>query len=81
MIAKIEAAQRPLRLNEVVDFADLFGVQLADLLGAPETPGQAAERALRWEVAERERAVREAEALRDHAVARLDKLLEGCSHG
>lgn len=74
MIGRIETAQRPLRLNEAVDLADLFGIPLTDLLGSPETPEQAAERTLRREVAERERAVREAEALYRDARARLARL-------
>lgn len=31
-VAKIEGAQRPLRLNELADMCDLFGVTLAGLL-------------------------------------------------
>lgn len=74
MIAKTEAGQRPLRLNEAADLAGLFGVPLAGLLGPPETPGQAAERALRLEAADRERAVRDARALYASTLARLKKI-------
>jgi hypothetical protein len=39
-IAKTEAGQRPLRLNEAAAFACLFGVTLTDLLAA--VPGMTA---------------------------------------
>ena len=54
-IAKTEAGQRPLRLNEAAAFACLFGVALADLLTAVpgmtdgELEGQAAARLARLE--------------------------------
>lgn len=54
-VAKVEAAQRPLRLNEAADMCRLFGVTLADLLAAVpgmtagELEGQAAARAARLE--------------------------------
>jgi hypothetical protein len=35
MIAKIEAAQRPLRVRELADFAALYGVQVNDLIYLP----------------------------------------------
>jgi hypothetical protein len=35
MIAKIEAAQRPLRVHELADFAALYGVEIQDLIYAP----------------------------------------------
>lgn len=35
MIAKIEAAQRPLRVRELADFATLFGVKVQDLVYPP----------------------------------------------
>ena len=35
MIAKIEAAQRPLRVRELADFAALYGVEMQDLIYPP----------------------------------------------
>ncbi|HMH91075.1 MAG TPA: Scr1 family TA system antitoxin-like transcriptional regulator [Streptosporangiaceae bacterium] len=35
MIAKIEAAQRPLRVRELADFATLYGVEVQDLVSPP----------------------------------------------
>jgi hypothetical protein len=35
MIAKIEAAQRPLRVRELADFAALYGVEVNELIYAP----------------------------------------------
>jgi transcriptional regulator with XRE-family HTH domain len=35
MIAKIEAAQRPLRVRELADFAILYGVEVQDLVNPP----------------------------------------------
>jgi transcriptional regulator with XRE-family HTH domain len=35
MIAKIEAAQRPLRVRELADFAVLYGVEIQDLIHSP----------------------------------------------
>jgi transcriptional regulator with XRE-family HTH domain len=35
MIAKIEAAQRPLRVRELADFAALYGVEVQDLVYPP----------------------------------------------
>jgi transcriptional regulator with XRE-family HTH domain len=35
MIAKIEAAQRPLRVRELADFAVLYGVEIQDLVSPP----------------------------------------------
>jgi transcriptional regulator with XRE-family HTH domain len=55
MIAKTEAAERPLRLNELAAMCNLFGVTPADLLAvvpgmtARELEGQAAARAARLE--------------------------------
>jgi transcriptional regulator with XRE-family HTH domain len=37
MIAKIEAAQRPLRVRELADFAALYGVEVQDLVYPPTT--------------------------------------------
>lgn len=34
-IAKIESAQRPLRVRELADFAALYGVEVQDLVYAP----------------------------------------------
>jgi hypothetical protein len=68
-IAKTEAGQRPLRLNEAVAFACLFGVTLADLLAdvpgmtAGELEGQAAARLARLE----DRIARAREALEGDA--------------
>jgi transcriptional regulator with XRE-family HTH domain len=66
-IAKTEAGQRPLRLNEAAAFACLFGVTLADLLAAVpgmtagELDGQASARLARLE----DRITRAREALED----------------
>ena len=38
VVAKIETGQRPLRLNEAVDLADLYAVSLADLFAPPKGP-------------------------------------------
>jgi transcriptional regulator with XRE-family HTH domain len=38
VVAKIETGQRPFRLQEAVDLADLFDVSLADLFAAPVGP-------------------------------------------
>jgi uncharacterized protein (DUF3084 family) len=35
MIAKIEAAQRPIRVRELADFAALFGVEVNELIYPP----------------------------------------------
>ena len=35
MIAKIESAQRPLRVRELADFAALYGVEMQDLVYPP----------------------------------------------
>lgn len=37
MIAKIEAAQRPLRVRELADFAALYGVEVHELIYAPNS--------------------------------------------
>jgi hypothetical protein len=66
-IAKTEAGQRPLRLNEAVAFACLFGVTLADLLAAVpgmtggELEGQPAAKLARLE----DRVARARQALED----------------
>lgn len=43
VVAKIETGQRPLRLNEAIALARLFGVDLDDLLFDPTTPGHTEE--------------------------------------
>lgn len=69
IVAKTEAAQRPLRLNEAVDLAALFGAPLAALLEkSPETEVRAALRAAELEEAERRRGAEDAAAL--HTAAR-----------
>ena len=68
LVAKTEAAQRPLRLNEAADLAALFGASLESLLASgPLAEAQAALRAAEME-AERHRAAQDASAL--HAAAR-----------
>ena len=57
MIAKIEAAQRPLRVRELADFAALYGVDVQDLVypparSLPETDQEIAEVAARRDRAE-----------------------------
>ncbi|HEY7274970.1 MAG TPA: helix-turn-helix transcriptional regulator [Trebonia sp.] len=57
MIAKIEAAQRPLRVRELADFASLYCVQIQDLIYPPSgSQGAAAEELAEleslWEKAE-----------------------------
>jgi transcriptional regulator with XRE-family HTH domain len=42
-IAKIEAAQRPLRVRELVDFAALYGVEVRELIYAPSASFEEAE--------------------------------------
>ena len=53
-IAKIEAGQRPVRINEAVALANILGLQLVDLVGDPVASGEVAELD-----AERRRLVRE----------------------
>ena len=73
MIAKIEAAQRPIRVRELADFAALYGVEVHELIYPPAGSLQEADEeiaALREQLQEATRrsedaadAVREAEAV------------------
>jgi len=67
MVAKTEAGQRPLRLNEAVAFACLFGVTLAGLLAA--VPGMSA--------AELEGQVQARAARLEDQIARAREVLSG----
>jgi transcriptional regulator with XRE-family HTH domain len=51
MIAKIEAAQRPLRVRELADFAALYGVKVQDLINPPETDREIADATAQRDVA------------------------------
>lgn len=60
MVAKIESAQRPLRVRELVDFAALYGVNIQDLIYPPpdgslaEIEEEIAELSQRRDLAERD---------------------------
>jgi transcriptional regulator with XRE-family HTH domain len=71
MIAKIEAAQRPLRVRELADFAALYGVEVQDLIypptgSLPETDQEIAEVTVRRDMVQ----ARAAEARRQLEAAR-----------
>jgi transcriptional regulator with XRE-family HTH domain len=71
MIAKIEAAQRPLRVRELADFAALYGVEVQDLVypptgSLPETDQEIAEITARLDMVQ----AQAAEARHELAVAR-----------
>jgi transcriptional regulator with XRE-family HTH domain len=68
MVAKIEAAQRPLRVRELADFAALYGVEVQDLIHAPygsleDVAQEIAEVEAQWRRAQ-QRAEESAEGLR-----------------
>lgn len=76
MIAKIEAAQRPLRVRELADFAALFGVPTQEVLnpvGRDWTTVTAVLQDTRKERAEAATAVEEGERDVRQAQARLDQ--------
>ena len=61
MIAKIEAAQRPLRVRELAHFAALYGVEVQDLIYPPT-----------GSLHEVEQEIEELEARQAHALGRLE---------
>lgn len=52
-VAKTEASQRPIRVNEAVDLARIFGIQVSELIGPPANPFQEHESLLTAEAAQR----------------------------
>lgn len=78
-VTKTESADRPLRVNEAVHLANVFGVPVGDLLGAPHQDSNAAIRdaliaAARQRVQQCERAKKHAEDELAEAVRELDRL-------
>src|SRR6266567_4117252 len=76
MIAKIEAAQRPLRVRELADFAALYGVEVQDLVypptgSLPETDQEIAEVTARRDMVQ---------AQADEARRQLDSAHEAVHH-
>jgi transcriptional regulator with XRE-family HTH domain len=66
-IARIEAAKRPLRLNEAAALAALYGVSVEQLLAAAAGAGLDAKQ-LNRQIAETEAALKEAERAYDKAI-------------
>ena len=69
MIAKIEAAQRPLRVRELADFAALYDVEVNDLIYLPNDSLVELDREIAKVTARRDAAKQQASA----AAERLDK--------
>jgi transcriptional regulator with XRE-family HTH domain len=87
MVAKIEAAQRPLRVRELADFAALYGVEVQELIHAPngsleDVAKEIAEVKAQWHRAQQQadesaRELRQAQdALRDAEIAHDNNLRE-----
>jgi transcriptional regulator with XRE-family HTH domain len=87
MVAKIEAAQRPLRVRELADFAALYGVEVQELIHAPygsleEVAQEMAEVKAQWQRAQQQaeesaRDLRKAEqALSDARIVHDNNLRE-----
>jgi transcriptional regulator with XRE-family HTH domain len=69
-VAKTEAAERPIRLNEAAALAELFGCPLADLVDGPTTEGD--QQPVR--AAQRAAALREIELMSAHLNRREQEL-------
>jgi transcriptional regulator with XRE-family HTH domain len=74
MIAKIEAAQRPIRVRELADFAALYGVEVHELIYPPAGSLQEADKEIATLREQLQEATRQSEAAAD-AVRKAESAL------